>query len=96
MLKQGSLKPRVRLLHMSVADARRNAVVLREIMKKLGYTDDRGPSMRGSTMASTQAAREKQREQVKDAQKNRLEEKREIVANRKQATDAGTAAAIVL
>ena len=89
----------IRLVHMSIAEARRNAATMRDVMKHLGYTDDRGPGMRGSFMAnshSQQMVRDKQRDQIKDAKKSNLDEKREIVANRKTATDAATAAAIVL
>lgn len=89
----------IRLVHMSIAEARRNAATMRDVVKHLGYTDDRGPGMRGSFMAnshSQQMVRDKQRDQIKDAKKSNLDEKREIVASRKTATDAATAAAIVL
>ena len=84
-------------LQAEIGEVRRQAASMREIMKTLGFDDERTQRIRSSFSINTNAVREKQqRDQVNRAEKTRIDEKREIVRNQNQNANAGTAAAIVL
>lgn len=90
-----SVSNSIRLVRRSAAGTRRESMIMRDVLKKLGYADQsRSTSRRSSELGNPQLIRTNS-QALRDPNDGH-EDKREIVRDRKNAADAGTAASIVL